>query len=59
MNEQTKLTARQKYADIIDLPRPVSRRRRMPRGDRAKMFAPFAPLKPNARQNPSENRDLR
>lgn len=43
MNEQTRRSAG-KYADIIALPRPVTRRRRMPVTDRAKIFAPFAAL---------------
>lgn len=33
-----------KYDDIISLPRPVSRRPRMPMGDRAAQFSPFQAL---------------
>lgn len=33
-----------KYEDMLHLPRPSSRRPKMPRQDRAKIFAPFAAL---------------
>ncbi len=33
-----------KYQDMLDLPRPPSRRPKMQRQDRAKIFAPFAAL---------------
>ena len=34
----------EKYADMIDLPRPEMRHSRMSRGERAAQFAPFAAL---------------
>lgn len=36
---------RAKYGELIDEERPVPRRPRMPVGERAKQFAPFAALK--------------
>lgn len=39
------MTAAEKYADIIDLPHPVSKKRpQMPLYDRAAQFSPFAAL---------------
>ncbi|MBR3319711.1 hypothetical protein IKG20_00150 [Candidatus Saccharibacteria bacterium] len=32
------------YSDIINLPRPTSKHRKMPLSQRAKQFAPFAAL---------------
>lgn len=44
MRQELELSAL--YADIIDLPHPVSRRHRpMPLEERAAQFAPFAALK--------------
>ena len=40
-----KAEGKQMYPDIIDLPRPVSRRPPMPRADRAKIFSPFSAVK--------------
>ena len=38
------MTVREKYADIIDLPRPESKRKKMSAEARAAQFAPFAAL---------------
>ncbi|MBR6228422.1 MAG: hypothetical protein IKQ97_01640 [Eubacterium sp.] len=38
------MKTREKYADIIDLPRPQSKRPRMSAENRAAQFAPFAAL---------------
>ena len=35
---------REKYADIIDVPRPETKRKRMSMEERAAQFAPFAAL---------------
>ena len=43
LEEQARL-AREKYGDIIDLPRPVSKRGKMSMENRAAQFAPFAAL---------------
>ena len=43
MEKQARMT-REKYGDIIDLPRPVSNRPRMSIENRAAQFAPFAAL---------------
>lgn len=42
--EETARKTREKYADIIDLPRPESRRAKMSPEMRAAQFAPFAAL---------------
>ena len=42
--EETARKTREKYADIIDLPRPESRRAKMSMENRAAQFAPFAAL---------------
>ncbi len=43
--DRTERAAARKYADIIDLPHPEPKgRQRMPAGDRAAQFAPFAAL---------------
>ena len=39
-----RMTVREKYADIIDLPRPESKRKKMSPEARAAQFAPFAAL---------------
>lgn len=43
LEEQARL-AREKYGDIIDLPRPESKRKKMSIENRAAQFAPFAAL---------------
>lgn len=43
LEEQARL-ARERYGDIIDLPRPVSKRNKMTMENRAAQFAPFAAL---------------
>ncbi|MBO6108984.1 MAG: hypothetical protein J6P16_06240 [Eubacterium sp.] len=43
LERQAKNT-REKYADIIDLERPISKRKKMSIEDRAAQFAPFAAL---------------
>lgn len=45
MNEKTEKSVENKYADILPLPHPESKKHpRMPRSTRAAQFAPFAAL---------------
>ncbi|MCF0216432.1 MAG: hypothetical protein HUK21_08165 [Fibrobacteraceae bacterium] len=44
MPKEDNRTAREKYADIIDLPRPKSKHPPMSLTDRGAQFAPFAAL---------------